>query len=477
MRDRRRQLAGISVAALLLVAATPGVAEAKSSLAGAVSTISSPFQKPFVAPRPRPTETRWRPTDKPDPNHSAYTVPEAPRSPACSAHFCVHWVAQTLDRPSPKDSNGDGVPNYVERVLGVAEYVHAVENEELGWKEPVSDGRLGGGRGLTDIYLTEIGGNIFGYTSPDPDQASKENPVPRHLHAYMVLDNDYSPFEFPGTSSTQDLEVTLAHEYNHVLQFGYDAFQDPWFAESSAVWMEDQVYGEVNDYLHYLGQWVKRYDTPLTANTLKEYGSAVWNDWLTHQYGAGFVRQAWAGAIDTKPGGFAVNAYEAAIHADGPSSLGNDFTRFAAAVAEWRTGEGFTESRRYPDMPRRGQLALGGAPLTRSLDHTTFQLIEVPAQGGRAVTVQATAPPGIAAGLALVGRLGGEKRGTTISDLDYRAGGGKLRVSLSDPGRFKRITAVLVNADTAADGFSGQTLDWNYRGEAAQLEISGRILP
>jgi hypothetical protein len=28
-----------------------------------------------------------RPTDHPDPNRNAYTVPEAPRSPACTRHF------------------------------------------------------------------------------------------------------------------------------------------------------------------------------------------------------------------------------------------------------------------------------------------------------------------------------------------------------------------------------------------------------
>ena len=57
-----------------------------------------------------------------------------------------------------------------------------------------------------------------------------------------MIDNDYAPLQFPGTTPLTDLEVTLAHEYNHVLQFGYDAFQDTWFVESTATWMEDQVY-------------------------------------------------------------------------------------------------------------------------------------------------------------------------------------------------------------------------------------------
>jgi hypothetical protein len=127
-------------------------------------------------------------------------------------------------------------------------------------------------------------------------------------------------------------------------------------------------------------------------------------------------------------------------------------------------------------MPRRGHLALGGPPLRRALNHTTFELIEVPAQGGRGVTIQVTAPAGVAAGLALVGRIGGEKQGTTVKDVDYSASGGVLRVKLDDPGQFKRVTAVVVNADTRSNFFSGQKLDWNYLAEGAQFEVGGRIV-
>ncbi len=111
--------------------------------------------------------------------------------------------------------------------------------------------------------------------------------------------------------------MTFAHEYNHILQFGYDAYQDPWFAEASATWMEDQVYNGIDDYLRYVRRWVKLFDTPLTANSIKEYGSAVWNQWLARRYGPEIVRKAWAGAIDAKPGGFSVASYERAIALDG----------------------------------------------------------------------------------------------------------------------------------------------------------------
>jgi hypothetical protein len=448
MLPRRIVIAAAALAAALL---------ASSSVASAAAT----FERPGNDLRP---------------SRNSYTVPEAPASPDCGAHFCVHWVDQGIDAPRPKDTNGDGIPDYVERVLAVAENVHEIENEKLGWREPLSDGTRGGGHGKTDIYLAEIGPQLFGYAAPDRDKGRSEGRPPRRLSGYLVLDNDYEPFEFPHTKQGRDLKVTIAHEYNHVLQFGYDADADPWFAESTAVWMEDQVYNDIDDYLRYVRRWVKLWRTPLTANSVKEYGSAVWNEWLAHHYGGWLIREAWADSAAAHPNGFAVAAYEAAIRAAGPSSFGHDFTRFAADVAEWRTGIGFRESYLYPDMPRQGALALGAAPLTRHLNHTTFSLLRVPAAGGREVEVQVKAPERVAAGLALVGRLGSERHGHTVKSLAYSRSGGTLTVRLADPARFQRITAVVVDADATATGYSAARVDWRYAGEDAPFRISGRIV-
>jgi hypothetical protein len=431
--------------------------------------------RPFIQPRSRPTEALERPGEGITPSRTSYTVPEAPASPACDVNFCVHWVDKGLDAPNLKDTDGDGVPDYVERILAIAEHVHSVENGKLGWKEPLSDGALGGGHGETDIYLAEIGGELFGYAAPDRDQAV-DGRQPRHLHGYLVLDNDYSPFEFPGTEPGHDIKVTLAHEYNHILQFGYDAYEDPWFAESTAVWMEDQVYNGINDYLRYVRRWVKLWQTPLTANSIKEYGTAVWNQWLARHYGRAIIREAWAGADTDHPDGFSVAAYERAIHAAGPSSFGRDFTRFAADVAEWRTGIGFRESYLYPDMPRQGALALGAPPSTRRLNHTTFSLIGVHAGTGRAVEVTVEAPEGIDAGLALVGRIGSERHGRTVKAVAYAPAGGKLTATLADPARFQRITAVVVNADASASGYNARHLDWRYLTDQIPFGIGGRIV-
>jgi hypothetical protein len=406
-------------------------------------------------------------------------VPEAPRSPACTRNFCVHWVAEGIDAPTPTDGNGqgdgDGVPDFVERVMNVAEHVHAVQNGRLGWREPKSDGRKGGKRGKTDVYLAQIGGALFGYAAPDRGQATRAHRLPRSLHGYLVLDNDYDPREYPGTTPFADLAVTFAHEYNHILQFGYDAYQDAWFAESSAVWMEDQVYDRIDDYLRYVRRWVRRFYTPLTAASIKVYGSAVWNQWLAHRYGPEAIRSAWSRAAHTKPGGFSASAYDSAIRAAGHSHFARDFARFARDLAEWRSGEVFPEGGRYPDVSRQGNLVAAGPSLLRRLNHTTFQLLRVHARGGTTVVVEVQVPAGVEAGVALVGRTGSERHGDVVAKLRRRHRGGRVTVRLARPGRFERITAVLINADVRTDGFSPRLLDWHYVRDAVPFTVSARV--
>ncbi len=135
----------------------------------------------------------------------------------------------------------------------------------------------------------------------------------------------------------------------------------------------------------------------------------------------------------------------------------------------------FREGPRYPDVSRQGNLPVGGRSLLRHLNHTTFQLLRVGARGGRGVIVSAVAPRGIAAGLALVGRIGSERHGRVVSRLSFKQGGGSMAVRLARPGRFSRITAVLVNADPRANGFSARRLDWRYVDDRMPFRVGARL--
>lgn len=401
-----------------------------------------------------------RPTDVPDPDGSSYTVAEQP--PVCSAHFCIHYVASSADAPDLTDGNGNGVPDYVEQVASTAESVYAVENGTLGWLAPKPDGTRGGDPRV-DVYLVQLRGEIFGYAAPDVGQSG------RSRYSYLVVDDDYSTAEFPGTAPLTDLQVTLAHEYNHVLQFGYDVGQDLWFYEASAVWIEDHVYPDLNDYLRYIQRWVVRSKLPITTENIKIYGSAVWNHWLAGRYGAQVVRTAWEQAVKVRPAGFSVNAYNKAIRvaarSAGRSAAGKDlpheFAKFAAATAEWRTPGAFPypDALLWGDVKRSGKLRPGRF-VVRNLSHTGYLLFGVRPRNVKAMRLLAGARRGTKAAVALICRQGPVESGKVTIKTRYTNRGGVRGVTLRNPGRCDRITAALVNADPRQIGFAFG--DWLY---------------
>jgi hypothetical protein len=403
-----------------------------------------------------------RPTDgAADPQDSGYTVPEANASPSCSAHFCAHWVDSGDDAPDLADGNGDGVPDYVDTVLSTAEESYSVENGQLGWRAPKSDGTLGGSVGKVDIYLKQLGGTgIYGYSAPDPSQ---QNEGDNALFAYLVIDNDFQSSEFPGYASPlTPLQVTLAHEYNHVLQFGYDFNQDTWFLESTAVWMEGKVFPAAHDYLQYLPGWVQLTRQPLTTfngtdpndrHNLKVYGTAVWNKWLDQQFGPNVIRGAWEDSLSTTPSSFAVAAYDRSIRQHDGKGFADQFDRFAAATAEWQaTNSGFPEGSLYPDVTRAGNVSVNGAPETPKLNHTTYALFNIRPTSAPRIRLGMRASVGTAAAVAIVGRTGALPGGTENVVLKELPKGGAGSVTIANPSDYSRLTAVLINSDAKLTG-------------------------
>jgi hypothetical protein len=403
-----------------------------------------------------------RPTDGgADPQQSGYTAPEAAASPTCGAHFCVHWVSSGDDAPDPADGNGDGVPDYVDSVMAAADQSYSVENGQLGWRAPKSDGTLGGGVGKVDIYLKQLGGTgIYGYSAPDPSQ---QNEGDNALYAYLVIDNDFQASEFPGYASPiTPLDVTLAHEYNHVLQFGYDFNQDTWFLESTAVWMEGKVFPAALDYLQYLRGWVQLTKQPLTSfngtdpndrNNLKVYGTAVWNKWLDEQFGPNVIRGAWESSLSTTPASFAVAAYDRSIRQHGGKGFADQFDSFAAATAEWQAGNsGFPEGSLYPDVNRAGNISVNGAGGSTKLNHTTYTLLNINPTSAPKIRLGMSAPAGTAAAVAIVGRTGASPGGTVNGLLRELPKGGGGGVTIANPAQYSRLTAVLINSDAKLTG-------------------------
>jgi hypothetical protein len=419
-----------------------------------------------------------RPTDPLDQGPTgSYKVAEAP--PYCaSANFCIHYVTSTTDAPPLTDANSNAVPDYVEFMRTAFDESFMVENTQLGWLEPKSDGTLGGGgSGKTDVYIKDIGDeNIFGYATTDPNQST------RSQYGYLVMDDDYSMEEFGYSSFQEPLRVTAAHEYNHVLQFGYDIAQDTWMFESTATWAEEKVFDAIDDYLFYLAPWARLPHEPLTSSgdgapptddDLKMYGSAVWNHWLEGRYGADVVRRAWdvsdfpEESVDG--GGFAPGAYDRAITDKGGRGFADEFQEMSAATAEWdAVDSGIREGAKFSlEVTRRGTLTVNGAPAAGLLDHTGFALYHVPVPDTLTLRLTGGLPAGVPGSIALVGTDGGDMT-KVVGALDSD---GRVTVTLPDPGRMDRITAVVTNADTSQTGLWGPT-DWMWTRDAQPFSLA-----
>jgi hypothetical protein len=446
--------------------AQPSAGQAPEELTPALIRLSQALPRLEGADRRIANRILARPDDGRDDRYGdGFTVDEADESPTCDPRFCVHWVGRSKDAPKLRDSDGtsdgDGVPDFVEQVLAAADHSFNVENTGLGWTDPVGDGPRGGGTGnnKTDIYLLELNGNYFGYSSPDEGQG----PI-LHKQAYLVLDNNYREFRTRRLSSVQALQVTLAHEYNHVLQFAYDSHQDLWMFEATATWMENQVYGDIDDYLHYVPAFARNSRVPLTGNDiqgLKIYGAAVWNHYLAETESPDLIRDAWAKSDEIDPPSLSVAAYDSALGGGANQvfrRLGTTFIRFAATSAEWRLSDAFPDHAAQPDVRRSGKLVLDRARIVR-LDHLAYVLANIrPRLARRDLELRVRAPADTRTGLALLGRRGTATAGNVESTSTVLPIGGKGRVRLNGDD-YDRVTAVIVNGDARVGNRGRYTRD------------------
>ena len=463
--------------------AAAGAAAAFDATA-ALHDLATAYPELAGAERRRAKALLARPTDgSADPLRDGYPK-EAPIASAESPHFCVTWVNAPgfEDSPNLADANGladgDGTPDYVESLLAIAEYSYSVEVAPgaMGWAPPKPD-KVGCGAdpsAHSDIYLKQLGDDgLFGYQTVDPGQGRK-----RSQYGYMVLDNDFSKAEFGYEDPAIPASVTFAHEFNHLLQVNYDTFQDTWMLESTATWTEEKVYPEINDYLGYVNVFARFPGNPITSTypsqkleSLRIYGAAVWNHWLDSGgggFGSDVIRRAWELSDRTDPADFALGAYGEAIDRSGGKGFSREFVPFAARTAEWRAGAGgFPDHAQYPDVTRKGSINKGGRK-SFDLDHTAYRLMQVKPSGGDKLRLRVDADDGVRSGIALVGRIGDPLTGAVKCKVSFLAKGGKGTVTLDDPGRFDRITAVVVNADERVNGFARN--DWIYSRDGSQFK-------
>lgn len=204
-------------------------------------------------------------------------------SDSCLDDVCVHYLRDV----DPDDGTNDNNPNvatdgFAGQALGVAQSV-LDKYTAAGYRAPESDATSpsNGGDAKLDVYLSDIGPELYGYcTSDDPKTDPSNNGY--DVSAYCVIDNDYSSSQFPGNALAL-MQVTLAHELFHAVQFAYDSYEDGWFMEATATWVEDELYDDVNDNRNYLSVSPLKYPSH-SLDLFEDYDSG--STYAGFQYGA-----------------------------------------------------------------------------------------------------------------------------------------------------------------------------------------------
>jgi len=213
------------------------------------------------------------------------------------------------------DSDGDGVPNYIERLADIADSCYVFEFDTLGMPTPEPDSVCWtGGDNRIDIFLQSLPGGYYGLTYGMSSCETDGNYWT--LPAWIMIDNDFQELEDYIGNPVSAAQVTIAHEMFHTSHFAMDWTEHSAWLEMSAVWMEEQKYDEVNDY--HLYDYVF-FDNPATSlcDTLSNhhYQSVVFPIYLTEIYGRDIVKSIWLEAA-----------------AQGNNYLNPDFMRAADSV-------------------------------------------------------------------------------------------------------------------------------------------------
>ena len=312
-----------------------------------------------------------------------------------SGHFRFHYDTEGPDAVGAADADGNGVPDYVDLAMTLADSAWHVQVEVLGYQEPPEDGGFGGGDEI-DIFLTDVGrSRRYGLTYPLSGGDSGPS--------YLEIDNDFENPVFgtadgvcPGYSGSRGhdaLRVTLAHEFFHAVQFGYyQGYDGAWWQEASATWMEDVLHPGVNDYLQYVCIFLESPKSALDSGDprvdLHAYGSSIFAFFLDQRYGRETIRFTWEEharrrAVSLDNFDRALRDFHGEAGVSGPEAgLDRAFSDFA--VWSWFVGdrhrdEFFTEGDRYPSREEPAFPVSAGAAAADSgaIDHMASRYVRL----------------------------------------------------------------------------------------------------
>ena len=210
-------------------------------------------------------------------------------------YFRIHYTTSGRNAVSSIDLNSNNIPDYIDSLAEVFENVSEVLHEKLGFNKPPGDGFYtsnydNGGSDKYDIYIRQLASNFYGYVQFEQyAQGTGDNENTLDLEeknaitSYMAMRNSYQNFN--QLSEIQNIQTTIAHEFFHAVQLGYDGWEKQWLLEATAVWMEEELFDEINDVYQYMPDWFRYPHRSLDEEGTHAYGSYIFFEYIEQNMG------------------------------------------------------------------------------------------------------------------------------------------------------------------------------------------------
>ncbi len=245
--------------------------------------------------------------------------------PGIGGKFKFWYVTHTaLDS---NDVSHETTLDYVKSVAAAFEEIYNKTINEMDYPIPPDDSDItpNGGDNKYDVYILNCGAYlVYGYTMPEGNNFSISP-------SYIVIDNDYTETEFTYYNEPEDsMKVTAAHEFHHAIQLGINGEADGWIMEATSVWIEDQVYDDIDDNLQYLkssGGFFAKPHVSLDSDA-NWYNSWIWLEYLEEKWGQDTIKTMWEDYLLTQNNG--MSAVERRLSSKN-SSRKEAFTEFVTA--------------------------------------------------------------------------------------------------------------------------------------------------
>ena len=267
----------------------------------------------------------------------------------------------------------NGVPDFVEKAGQYLELAWTVQVLMVGFPDPL---QVSG-----PILVTFRSMQNYGYTNiEDAGQGTTS----------IILHNNFSGFppnDDPDGDAQGACKVTAAHEFKHSSQYMGSRWSEGGWIELDAVWVEDLVFDQTNDYYNYLigGSPIRHPEVPLDggSTTTGSYEDCVFETWMQETWGVGIIVDFWRRRIThtTEP---VLDSYAAVFTLRGvdPAEAWGLFAGWNYATG-FRSlpGLGYGESSGYPMGPVAVTLNQYPASCGGSVDHLAADFVRLQGLG------------------------------------------------------------------------------------------------